>query len=422
MEHASSQRRGPAGWSLDRGLTFLNHGSYGACPHEAIAYQDELRRRVELDPVRFYKVDLERMLDGLRERLGELINCPARDVAPMPNATIALCTILWHEATTRLQPGDEILVTDHEYTSGLNELERIQRCTGVRVVTARVPYPSNGPDQVLDAIDAAVTPRTRLALVSHVTTTTALIFPIQRIVDRLRERGIDTIVDGAHAPGQTHADVRSLDPAYYVGSGHKWLSSPKGTGFAYVRRDRQEGLRPLALSSRAAAVRPERPLFLRDFDYMGTLDYSNLLTLPASMDALTHGFADGWDGLYRQNHEMVCRARAMVCDHLNLRPPAPESMVPSMASIILPNRPAGDTRTTLYDDPLQDALLERHRIVVPVWPWGANDEYRVLRISAQLYNTPDQYERLASALAEELEREQADQPEPVVATASARCA
>ncbi len=384
-------------WALDPDLTFLNHGSYGATPRRVLEAQAALRARMERDPVRFVKVDLERLMDEMREALGAFCNCRPADLAPMPNATVAIATVLWN---TPLAPGDEILITDHEYMSIVNELERVTARTGARVVKAHVPFPISSPDQVADAVLAAASPRTKLAIIAHITSATSLIFPIKAIVGELMARGIDVCVDAAHTPGQLPVDIRGLAPTYYVGSGHKWLSAPKGTGFLYVRADRQKGFRPLALSSRAHKVRPERALFLRDFDYVGTNDYSALLVMPESILTLGSLLPGGWPELNATNHELILKGRDILCRALSVAPPAPDHMLGSMATIPLPE-PDDASRPTLYDDALQDALIEKHKVVVPIWRLSA-DNRRVVRISAQLYNRAEDYEKLAGALLEEL--------------------
>jgi isopenicillin-N epimerase len=406
-------------FGLSDSLTFLNHGSYGAVPHESLAYQNALRERIERDPVRFYKVDLEPMLDEVREALGAFLNCRSADLSFVPNATIGLCTVL---ANTTFAPGDEIVITDHEYQSLPNELERICARSGAKIVTVKVPFPVQDSAAIADAFAAALSPRTKLAFVSHITSCSSLIFPVNAIVKECNSRGIDICVDGAHSPGQIPVDIAAMKPTYFVGSGHKWLSGPKGIGFMYVRSDKQPGFRPLQLSSRANKVRPERALFLRDFDYQGTLDYTHVLTLPTSIAATgrlmfcqgpTEGRresqAEGWSALMRANHDKIMSARALIapileplgcCVHT-----APAHMTPCMTSIIIPDAPPHlENRPTKYDDALQDALYERHNIITPVWRLNATQS-RVVRISAQVYNTPQQYRSFALSLAEELSRE-----------------
>lgn len=393
-------------WGLDPSLTFLNHGSYGSVPKAALKAQGALRERVERDPVRFYKVDLEHLLDDMRQSLGGFLGCRGNDLAPCANATYALCHILY---ATGLKPGDEVLITDHEYQSLANELERLCARTGAKVVQAKIPFPVQGPEQVVEAFLGAVTCKTRLAFISHITSGSSLVFPVAPIVKEFNRRGIDIVVDGAHSPGQIPVDIAALNPTYFVGSGHKWLSAPKGTGFVYVRPDKQAAFRPVCLSSRANKIRPERALFLRDFDYQGTDDYSATLTLPHSIAAMGSMLEGGWPALMRANHELVMAGRKVLCDilgGLGVTAPAPESMIGTMATLLIPEPdPQFANRPTKYDDALQDALYENHRIVVPIW--RLNDERRVVRISAQLYNSLDQYEKLGHALVEELAKERA---------------
>jgi len=393
-----------APWRLDPSLTFLNHGSYGAVLAPVLEAQAAMRDRMERDPVRFFKADLEVLTDGVRESLGAFSRCRAADLAPVSNATIGLCTIL---ANTPLEPGDEILVCDHDYQSIFNELERVCARTGARMVKATIPFPISGPDEVVERFMECVTPRTKLAFVAHITSATSLVFPAAAITHELVSRGIDTVVDGAHTPGQLPMDIAAMRPTYFVGSGHKWLSAPKGTGFVYVRSDKQAAFRTLALSSRAAKVRPERSLYRRDFDYMGTSDYTPILAMPAAIQHMGELLPGGWPELMRRNHALVMKGREFLCKALGIDAPAPESMIASMATLPLPE-PAPElvNRPTLYDDALQDELITRHRIVVPIWRWGPNNQ-RVIRISAQLYNTVADFEKLAGALVEELAREKA---------------
>lgn len=393
-------------WELDPAVTFLNHGSYGAVPTAVRQAHDAYRKRMEREPVRFFKVDLEHLMDGLRKTLGGFLKCDPMGIAPVANATIALSTIL---TNTDWKPGDEVIVTDHEYASGVNELQRMAPKTGLRVVTVKIPMPCAGPEVVLDAVLDAITPRTKMVLISHITSPTSLILPVEQIVWRCRELGIETLVDGTHAPGQIDVDVARMNPTYYVGSGHKWLSAPKGTGFMYVAPEKRDGFRTLALSSRAAKIRPDRSLFLRDFDYMGTDDYTNILAMKDAIEFLGGLYPGGWDELRRRNHEMVIRGRRIVADAVapfypGMNPACPESMIGCMATILLPDAcPEMAARPTLYDDPLQDALIEQHRVAVPIW--RLNNVQRVLRISAQAHNCLNDYERLAEALAFELGRE-----------------
>lgn len=395
-------------WALAESLAFLNHGSYGAVPNVVSQYRAALLARMEHDPVRFFKVDLEELMDAWRERLGGFINCPASCLAPAPNATVALCTIFHHAAFWSAAPwreGDEVLLTDHEYMSGVNELRRLADRTGVRLVFANIPFPIREAWQATEAVLGLVTPRTRLVVVSQITSASSLVLPVEAITARLNALGVDSLIDGTHAPGQVPVDLGLLRPTYYVGSGHKWLSSPKGAGFLYVRPDRQEGFRPVWLSSRSHKPRADRPFFLKDFDYVGTEDYTKILAMTAALDFFDSLLPGGWPEVMRRNHELLLRGRDLVCRELGLEPAAPDAMTGAMTSLLLPEpSPEVLARPTRYDDPLQDALVERHGVVAPIWRLSA-DNRRIVRLSAQLYNTIDDFRRLAGALRVELAAE-----------------
>jgi isopenicillin-N epimerase len=385
-------------WPIEPGLAMLNHGSYGVCPRPVMEAQAALRARMESDPPRFFMVELERLMDVARRRLGEFMNVDPDWIAPAGNASIALATVIKNAG---IKPGDDVLVTNHEYDSGLNELRRMSAAEGFRVVTAQIPFPIKGPGEALDAILEAVTPRTRVAIVSHITSATALVLPIERIVRELRGRGIEVIVDGAHTPGQAALSLRDLPFSFFMASLHKWMCTPKGTGFIVVPPERQASFRPMWLSSRAEKGRTDRRLFHCDFDYTGTGDFTGMLCVPAAIDAMAGLKPGGWPEVMKANHDLVVRGRRLICEVLGLESPAPDEMAGSMASIILPEARRPQPKR-LYDDALQDNLREHHQIQAPVWRFGT---LRLLRISAQVYNTMEDYRRLAEALRIELARE-----------------
>jgi isopenicillin-N epimerase len=388
-------------WLLDREITFLNHGSFGACPIPVLNRQRELVEDLEREPVTFMVGELESRIDEAREALGRFIGADGEGLAFVPNATAGVNAVL---RSLRFEPGDELLTTDQEYNACRNVLELVAAMSGAKVVVAEVPFPLRTPEEIIDAILGEVTPRTRLALLDHVSSQTALVFPVEELVSRLGERGVEVLIDGAHAPGMLPLDVRSIGAAFYTANAHKWLCAPKGAAFLWVREDWRETIRPTAISHGANSTRTDRSRYHLEFDWTGTFDPTPWLVVPEAIRFIGSLHPGGWEGVMRQNHGLAIEGRRILCDALSIEEPAPGQMLGSMASLPLPDGMQADLKTALYGDPLQDALMDRHRIEVPVVPWPGPPK-RLLRISAQLYNDRTDYEALAEALTEELARE-----------------
>lgn len=395
-------------WALDPDVVFLNNGSYGACPRAVMQQRQQLLERSEAEPIRFMLHEAPELIDRARRVLGPLVGAEPQDIVFVPNVTIAVASVA---ANLSLQPGDEILVNTHEYPACLAIFERLCAQTGATLVFADLPFPVPGEEAVYQAILSKATDRTRLCLLSHVTSPSAMILPAARIVAALRQRGIETLVDGAHAPGFCELDIAAINPAYYTANCHKWLGSPRGSGFLYVRRDLQENFRPLALSVYAKKPPAGKSFFNVEFDFIGTQDYTPIMCIADAIEHLPTLIDSDWPGVRARNHALTLRARDLLCDRLGIDAPVPDDMLGSMATIPIPTPPAtwnpGPTR---YHDALQDRLVTRHRIQVPLWfiaDESGKPRIRFVRISAQLYNAIEQYEYLAHCLLRELATERA---------------
>ena len=384
-----------AHWPLDPDVTFLNHGSFGACPTPVLARQQELRTRMEANPVRFMVRELEPLLDAARAEIAPFFGADPDDLAFVGNATSGVNAVL---RSLALEPGDELLTTTHAYNACRNALAFVADRAGARVVVADLPLPATA-DGVVDAIVSRVGPRTRLALVDHVTSPTALVLPVARIVAALALRGVDTLVDGAHGPGTVPVDVGALGAAYYVGHGHKWLCAPKGAAFLHVRRDRQAEVRPIVISHGATAVRAGRSRFRLEFDWPGSVDPTPALCLPDAIRFVGGLVPGGWDAVRARNRAVALAARERLRAVLGVAPPCTDDLVGTMIALPLPEAGGPPPIVTNGIDPLQAALYDRRRIEalvasLPVPP------HRWLRVTAHLYNDAADYERLADALDE----------------------
>jgi len=378
-------------WRLDPQVRFLNHGSFGACPRHVLDHQAGLRDRLERQPVEFLGRQLPQLLSEARQSVSQFLGCAAADLVFVRNATAGVNAVL---RSLPLERGDELVVTDHAYAACRNALDFAAQRAEARVVVAHVPFPIESADQVVQAIASRVSTKTRLVMIDHITSPTALIFPLERLIRELG--GVEVLVDGAHAPGMVEINLQQLKPTYYAGSCHKWLCAPKGSGFLYVRRDRQAQTRPTSISH-GASVHGERARFQAEFDWTGTDDPTAILSVPEAIRYLNSLLPGGWPELMARNHALALDARRRLCAALSIPLPCPDELLGSMATVPIGSGSPGAWESAFDVDPLQLELLDRYKIEVPIDSWTI-PSMRLLRLSAQLYNRSEEYDLLAEAL------------------------
>jgi isopenicillin-N epimerase len=374
---------------LRPGITFLNHGSFGACPRPVFERYQAWQLELEQQPVEFIGRRAGRLMETARTALARYLGADADEVVYFSNVTAALNVVA---RSLPLKDGDEILTTNHEYGA----LDRTWRfvCghTGARYVVRQLPRPLDDPAAVVDAVWSGVTPQTRVLFLSHITSPTAVILPIQPLIERARAAGIWTVIDGAHAPGQLDIDLHGLDVDFYGGNCHKWLSAPKGSGFLYARRELQYLLEPPVVSWGWQAREPGPSRFIDEQEYQGTRDISAFLTVPAAIEFQA---AHNWPQVRAECHQLVRLARESISELTGLPPLVADSpdWFGQLGSIPLP---PGDEKA------LKARLYEEYGVEVPIVSWEGQ---RFVRVSAQGYTTRADIERLTDALAEILRSE-----------------
>jgi isopenicillin-N epimerase len=371
---------------LDHEVAFLNHGSFGACPRPVFERYQAWQRELEREPVDFLDRRLPALLDAARGALAAYVGCQTQDLAFVQNATTGVNLAV---RSLPLGAGDEVLATDLEYGACDLAWEWACRRAGARYVRAPIPFPVREPSEVVEALFAHASERTRAVYVSHVTSTTGLVLPLEEIVARARALGLVTIVDGAHAPAQVPVDLAALGADYYAGNAHKWLGAPKGAGFLHTQPEHQDRVDAAIVSWGYS----EGDTFSERIEKQGTRDPAAWLSVP---DAIRFQAERDWDAV-RDRSRRLCRdARRELCELVGTAPLAPDSMVAQMATVRLP-RPSPE---------LSQRLFRRHRVEIPL-----DRGHNLLRLSVAGYTTRDEIDRLLAALARELDPEHGQRDE-----------
>lgn len=370
-------------WPLDPGTAFCNHGSFGACPTAVLEEQQRLRDEMERDPVGFMRTRREALWDEARGRFADFVGADAEGTVLVRNATTGVNTVL---RSWPLRPGDEVVVTDHGYRACTLAARRVASDTGANVRVAQLGTPAH---DVVDRVLGAVTTRTRLAVIDHVTSPTGLVLPIADLVRELAARGVETVVDGAHAPGMVDTDAGSLGAAAYTGNGHKWMCAPKGAAFLWVRKDLRDDVRPLVTSHGEGVRRPGRSRLHDRFDWSGTDDPTAFLAVPAAIDTLAGMIEGGWPAIRERNTRLAAWGRARLAD-AGFTPAGPQDGIGSMAAALVSPSMTADEGLAL-----EDRLFDEHRVRAPITFVG---DAAHVRLSVHLHTDEDDIDRLVEAL------------------------
>ncbi len=386
-----------AHWWLDPAITYLNHGTVGATPRVVLDTQQAWQRRIEVQPAAFLFRELMRLvpdepgaprplLRQAADAVGEFIGARGDDLVFVDNASTGVNAVL---RSIALQPGDEIVVLDQAYGAVVKAAEYVARGAGAKVVVAATPFPvQDDPTRAcVEAVERALTPRTRLAILDHISSHTALTLPVAAMTDCCRARGVPVLIDGAHAPGAIALDVESFGADWYVGNLHKWAFAPRACGFLWVAPARRGELHPPVISWGLDVG------LTQEFDWTGTRDPSAMLSAPAGIAFMRDTL--GLDAMRRWNHDLVWRMANELSARWGQPFTTPESMVGCMASVALPARieALGESAAPA----LKDWLFFERRIEAQVL---AIHGHVCVRLAAQVYNDETDYERLAQAVDE----------------------
>jgi len=363
-------------------VIFLNHGSFGACPVPVMKEYQKHQHELEMQPVEFIGRRSGELLSAARGHLAKYLGCFRDDLVFIPNTTTGVNAIA---RSIRLKQGDQVVISDQEYGA----LERMWRIicdeTGAELVIAKIPYPVENSDQIKNALLNAVTPKTKALFFSHITSASALTFPAKEIIDELRGRSIYTIVDAAHAPGQIPVNISELDPDFYTGNCHKWMMAPKGSAFLYVKNELQHMMKPPVISWGLTNDVEGPSHLINEFEYQGTHDISNYLTVPAAIRFMEDYH---WTGISEKCHFLTLETKLLMeqVKGMEVICAADSSLFKQMAAVKLPVSAPLDLKEQLYDI---------FKIEIPVFP---HNGARHLRVSVQGYNTKKDLDKLVEAL------------------------
>jgi len=374
---------------LNKDITYLNHGSFGACPKPIFEDYQKWQLELEKEPVKFITVDGPRYLKEAREALANFVGCDADDLVYVQNPSTAFNIII---KNLKLNAGDEILTTNHEYGAMDRTWNYYCRKVGAKYVQQKISIPLLSKEQFIEEFWKGLTSKTKIIFISQITSPTALIFPVKEICERAKELGLMTIVDGAHVPHHIYLNLSELKADIYTGALHKWMLTPKGCSFLYVKKELQNLFDPLIISWGYEAEFPSHSQFLDYHEYQGTRDISAFLTVPKALDFLAE---NNWTVVKQNCRKLIQESYLEICDLLNTKPicKVSDEFLGQMCSIPIQTSDILKLKSTLYDE---------YKIQLPVMQTLLNFEgksnQQFIRISAQVYTTKNEIEILKNAL------------------------
>lgn len=367
-------------FSLDPQVTYLNHGSFGACPKVIFDTLVSFQKKLEFEPVNFLDNHLYEYLKESRSALSNYINCDRDDIAFFPNPSTALNTLI---RSLDLKSGDQILTTNHEYGALDRTWNFISKKRGCEYVKLDIEIPFTDKQKFIDSFKNAINSKTKVIFLSHITSATALVFPVKEIIDLAKQQNILTIIDGAHVPAHIDLDIKKLDPDFYCAACHKWMCSPKGVAFLYVKKEYQNTIEPLVVSWGYEAEIPSESQYLDYMQWQGTNDMSAYLTIPDTIKFLNE---NDWKERAKECRKLNLWAKNEICEKLNTYSLANEEFLGQMTTI------AFDFEDTISD---KKEFYNKYKIQVPFIKWNNKTFFR---ISSQVYNTKDDFEYLIKSL------------------------
>lgn len=371
-------------FQLNPDITFLNFGSFGACPKPIFETYQDFQRELEFEPVAFIVDKSPIYLKDSRRALGNYLNCHEDDIVCVTNPSYGVNIVA---KNLNLQLDDEILTTDLEYGACDRTWEYFCEQTGAKYIKQKVKLPITSKEEFVEDFAKGITSKTKLIFISHITSSTALRFPVEEICALAKQHGILCFVDGAHGPAQVPIDLKQMDPDFYVGACHKWMMAPKGSSFLYAKREHQHLLDPLIVSWGYKAALPSHSQFLDYHEMQGTRDLSAFCTIPKAIEFMDEHH---WENVAANSRKMVQENAMELCEILQTKPLAPltDEFIGQMFSAeIKSNNP----------QKLHDELYLKHKIQIPIMPHG---DKVYIRYSINAFNTQEDLNHLFAALKE----------------------